>query len=190
MAKKNTATAKPGDADWSVRQFNKLTADEQTLVNSQPPNIGVLERRLQNPFGDASIPIRLKAPGWTLHVINANLRPGRYHDVVRNKGWVPVEASEIDGDPMDFGFDVKDGRVVRGERGSEILVKMPTEWYERIQRRKSDMNQRQLQPASVKGAAVERTAKAYGDQAADAVESMTLNATRGPVPLESGEETA
>ena len=112
-----------------ARTSRAATADAPTTA---PPNISVLERRLQNPFGDGSPAIRLKEPGWTLHVINANLRPGRYHDVTRNKGWVPVEATEIDGDPLDFGFDVKDGRVVRGERGQEVLVKMPTAWAQKI----------------------------------------------------------
>lgn len=151
---------------------------------SAPPRISVLERRLQNPFGEGSIPVRLKEPGWTLHVINANLRPGRYHDVVRNKGWVPVEATEIDGDPMDFGFDVKEGRIVRGERGSEILVKMPTADYQQIQMAKDAHNKRQTSAHAVKTAAVERAAKEFGDQAGDAIDSMTLKATRAPVPLE------
>lgn len=155
------------------------------------PSISVLERRLQNPFGEGSIPIKMKQPGWTLHIINASLRSGRYHDVVRNKGWVPVEANEIDGDPADFGFDVKEGRVVRGERGSEVLVKMPTKDYQRIALAKDDVNRRGLGGQAVKKAATEKAAREFGDQAADMVDqNISFNATRGPVPLDGGDGEA
>lgn len=154
------------------------------------PSISVLERRLQNPFGEGSPAVRLKQPGWTLHVVNSALRSGRYHDVVRNKGWVPVEPQEIDGDPLDFGFDVKEGRVVRGERGQEVLVKMPTRDYQAIQMAKDAHNKKLIGGRAVKQAAVEGAAKQFGDQAADLIDStIEFKTTRGPVPIEGeGEE--
>lgn len=159
------------------------------VVVKTPPNIDVLERRLQNPFGEGSTPIRLKEPGWTLHVINSSLRPGRYHDVTRNKGWVPVEAKEIDGDPLDFGFDVRDGRVVRGERGQEVLVKMPTEWAEQIAARKDELNKRHTGRKAVRQAAIDAAAKEHGDEAADLIDrTIEFKAERAPVPLEPGDE--
>src|SRR3990167_1642562 len=89
------------------------------------PKISVLQKRLAQPFGEGPPPIELKEAGWTVHVINTRLRPGRYHDVTRNKGWVPVAPEDVDGNVEDFGFDVRDGRVVRGDRGEEVVVKMP-----------------------------------------------------------------
>lgn len=168
-------------------------AKKQTTVTTaptEPPPIAVLDRRIQNPFGEGSQPVTLKQPGWTLHVINANLRPGRYHDVVRNKGWVPVVPEEIDGDPLDFGFDIKDGRVVRGERGSEILVKMPTRDYQQIQMAKDAYNKKLIKPKVVREAAMQRAAKEYGDQAADVIDrTVTFKTARSPVPLDGeGEE--
>ena len=155
------------------------------------PSISVLERRLQNPFGDGSPAVRLKQPGWTLHVVNSNLRSGRYHDVVRNKGWVPVEPQEVDGDPMDFGFDVKDGRVVRGERGQEVLVKMPSKDYAQIQMAKDAHNKRLIGGKAVKQAAIDKAAKEYGDEAADLINStIEFKTSRSPVPLEGADEEA
>ena len=168
----------------------KKTATATTTTDALP-SISVLERRLQNPFGEGSPPVKLKQQGWTLHVVNANLRPGRYHDVVRNKGWVPVEATEIDGDPMDFGFDIKDGRVVRGERGQEVLVKMPTRDYESIQMAKDAHNRKLIGRKAVKQAAIEGAAKEFGDEAGDMVKStIEFNASRSPVPLEGSDEEA
>jgi hypothetical protein len=115
-------------------------------VPTKTPRISVLERRLQNPFGDGSPAVTLKDPGWTVHVINTIIRPGRYHDVVRNKGWVPVLPEDIDGQAEDFGFDVKEGRIVRGERGSEVLMKMPTSEYSQIQMAKDRHNKQLTSP--------------------------------------------
>jgi len=169
----------------------KHSAVVEAAPTTTLPRISVLERRLQNPFGDGSPAVRLKAPGWTLHVVNSGLRAGRYHDVTRNKGWVPVEIGEIDGDPMDFGFDVKDGRIVRGERGQEVLVKMPTRDYAEIQMSKDAHNKRQVGGKAVKQAAVDKAAKEYGDQAADLIEStIEFKTSRSPVPLEGAEEEA
>lgn len=165
-------------------------ATPTTTTPTALPSISVLERRLQNPFGEGSPAVRLKQQGWTLHVINSALRSGRYHDVTRNKGWVPVEVGEIDGDPMDFGFDVKDGRIVRGERGQEVLVKMPTRDYEQIQMAKDAYNKRLIGGKAVKQAAVDKAAKEMGDQAADLIDrSIEFKATRAPVPLEEALES-
>lgn len=150
--------------------------------------ITVLERRLQNPFGDGSPAIELKEPGFTLRVVNGSVRPGRYHDVTRNKGWEPVLPGEILGDVKDFGFDEKDGRIVRGERGQEVLVKMPTAWFEQIAKKKDELNRGQLKGSRVKRDTVDAVAKSYGDQAAEFVEdTITMKATRSPVPLDDAE---
>jgi len=162
-----------------------------TAVAEKPATIkriSVLERRIQNPFGEGSPPIRLKEAGWTLHVVNSALRPGRYHDVVRNKGWVPVAPEEIEGDALDFGFDVKDGRVVRGERGAEVLVKMPTRDYDLIAKAKSDQNLRQLAAKKVKSDMAQKVAETFGDEAGEfAHDSISVKATRSPIPLDEGE---
>jgi hypothetical protein len=184
MAKKDKTLA-------TVFASEEQTAAKPAAKKAALPRISVLERRLQNPFGDGSPAVRLKEQGWTLHIVNSALRPGRYHDVTRNKGWVPVEVGEIDGDPMDFGFDVKDGRIVRGERGQEVLVKMPTRDYTEIQMAKDASNRRQIGGRAVKQAAVDKAAKEFGDQAADLIDStIEFRTSRSPVPLEGADEEA
>ncbi len=165
-------------------------AEGPVPTKKRPPRISVLERRLQNPFGDGSPPIKLKDPGWVVHVINGNLRQGRYHDVVRNKGWVPVEPGEIDGAPEDFGFDVKEGRVVRGPRGEEVLMKMPAEDYREIQMAKDAHNRRLTHPTQVKADISQAAAKELGDRAGDYLDRAitTVNVERSPIPLDEGED--
>jgi len=170
----------------------KKTTDTATAEKTpRLKRISVLERRLQNPFGEGSPPIRLKEAGWTLHVVNGALRPGRFHDVVRNKGWVPVTPEEIEGDALDFGFDVKDGRVVRGERGQEVLVKMPTADYTLIAKAKDDHNRAQLAARTVKRDMAQKVADTFGGEAGDfAHDNITVTATRSPIPLEGADEQA
>lgn len=149
------------------------------------PKISVLAKRLAQPFGEGSPAIQLKEPGWEVHVINTRLRPGRYHDVTRNKGWVPVTAEDIDGNPEDFGFDVRDNRVVRGDRGEEVVMKMPSADYRQIQMAKDAINRQRQNPVNLKAAVANATAKEHGDQAADYIDShTTITTSRSPVPLE------
>jgi hypothetical protein len=149
------------------------------------PQVTVLERRLQNPFGDSSPAVALKAPGWVVHVINTTLKPGRYHDVVRNKGWVPVLPEDLDGAAEDYGFDVRDGRIVRGERGHEVLMKMPATDYQQIQMAKDRVNRAQVSPRRMKAAVIEQAAGQYSDQAAAYLEqNVTIKTERAPIPLD------
>jgi hypothetical protein len=151
------------------------------------PQVTVLERRLQNPFGSGSPEVRLKDPGWALHIFDTS-RPGRFHYAQREKGWEPVLAHELDGAAEDLGFDVVDGKVVRGERGKDVLMKMPQRMYDRIAQRKAELTTARNAPAKLKADVVEQTAATYSDQAADYLNrNVTIRDARGPVPLEGPE---
>jgi hypothetical protein len=145
----------------------------------------IIERRLQNPFGDGSPTIELNDPGMSVRVVNTQLRPGRYHDVVRNKGWEPVAPEELVGNAEDYGFDIKDGRVVRGERGQEVLMKMPTTDVRAVQDAKDRKNREMASPRRLKAETVALAGAEHGDEAASYVNRMTtIKDERGPVPLE------
>ena len=150
------------------------------------PDAAVFDRRIfGNPFGEGSVSVRLKEPGWTVRVINTQLKPGRYHDIVRNKLWVPVLPEDLEGQAEDYGFDLKDGRVVRGERGVEVLVKMPTATFHAIQMRKDELNRAQTHPRKLKQDVMAQTAAVHGDQAASYLDqNVTITDQRAPVPLE------
>lgn len=153
-----------------------------------PPQVTVVERRLQSPsvFGSGSPAIRLKDPSWTIHIINTDIKRGRYHEVVGEKGWVPVEAQDVDGDPADFGFETRNGRLVRGERGTEVLMKMPTRYVEQVAQRKAAENTAQVNPKRLKRDVVQQAAGQYSDQAASFLEqNITIKSERAPVPLDA-----
>lgn len=156
------------------------------------PKVSIIDRRLANPFGSGSVPITLKTPGkWEIRWIFADLRAGRIHDVVQNKGWVFVEPSEIDGSPEEYGLSAKDNRLVRGEHGKEVLMKMPLEDFRKIQKAKSEHNERQLGKKQMREAVAQSMAKEEGDQAGDVVYDAfkygDVKDSRGPDPDLEGE---
>ena len=127
--------------------------------------IAVAERRLLNPdiwhsvaqrltdessFGDD--PHGLKAK-WMLRWINTS-HPNRYSHVVGNLGYVPVKWSELrDAEKLAGAF--KEGEFVRrGDKGVELLVKMPKELFQAIKARQRAGSAYASTPAGLRAAAV------------------------------------
>lgn len=151
------------------------------------PKVSVLERRKLHPFGAPSVPITLKTSGlWAIRIINTAMKAGRYHDIVHNKGWVPVCADELDGKPDELGFRVMDDRLVRGEHGEEVLMKMPKADFDEIQMAKASQNIKGLGQKRAVDDAAQRTAAQFGDEAGDAVykSQMTVTDSRVSMDLE------
>lgn len=131
------------------------------------PKVSVLDRRLASPFGAPSVAITLNTPGlWAIRVANTSVRAGRVHDMTANKGWTFVEASELDGRPDELGFRVQDGRLVRGERGEEVLMKMPQADFDAIVDAKARVNLRAL---GKKDETAQRVAQQFGAEAGETV---------------------
>lgn len=151
------------------------------------PKISVLERRKLHPFGAPGVPITLRDGGkWALRIINTKMKAGRYHEVVHAKGWVPVLPEEIDGSADEYGFAVKDGRLVRGEHSEEILMKMPQADYDEIAMAKARKNLEGMTSKKSKETAAEATAAQFGDEAAETVHrsNMTVEDSRVAMELE------
>lgn len=150
------------------------------------PKVSVLERRLAHPFGAPSVPITLKdGKRWAIRIVNDGVRTGRVHQVTQ-MGWTYVQADEIDGRPADFGFRVLDDRLVRGEHGQEVLVKMPQEDYDLIQQAKGRKNLENLGGKKLREDVANRSAAKFGDEAADTVykSEMTVTDSRVSMDLE------
>ena len=149
------------------------------------PKVSILDRRLKNPFGSGTVPITLKTPGrWEIRWVYAKLRSGHLYDMTHNKGWVFVEPDEIDGGTDEYGLTVKDNRLVRGDHGEEVLMKMPKETFDQIQLAKASANEKQLGKKQMREAVAQATSKEHGDQAGetvyDAFKYGDIVDTRGP----------
>lgn len=116
------------------------------------------------------MPITLKTPGqWEIRWVYSKLRAGRLHDMTQNKGWVFVEPHEIDGTPEEYGLNQKDNRLVRGDHGEEVLMKMPLADFQRITAAKREFNLKQLGKKQMQESAANAAAKEAGSEAGDGV---------------------
>lgn len=153
------------------------------------PKVSVVDRRKLHPFGAPSTQVTLKTPGqWAVRIVNSKSRTGRLHDIIHNKGWAYVTPDELDGTPDELGFDAKDGRLVRGEHGEEVLVKMPQKDFDEIQDAKARLNLKNLGGKQMRDSVAQDAAIAHGSQAGDAVarqfDRMEITDSREQVELE------
>jgi hypothetical protein len=141
------------------------------------PVVSVIDRRVLHPFGAPSVPITLKdGRKWAVRIVNDHVRTGRSYQVIQ-MGWEYVTPDELDGTPANFGFRVQDGRLVRGEHGEDVLVKMPSEDFERIMNAKRDRTLASLGNNKAKHEVASATAAQYGDQAGETVYNANIDVT-------------
>ena len=158
------------------------------MATAKPVNVSVIERRLQggNVFRESSQPIPLVEPNvWTLRWENSKISPNHMWDIIHIKGWVYAQPEDLACPVDEIGASLLDGKIVRGERGDEVLMKMLASDYRRVEQRKSEQNMLQTFGKSrLKAAIVSGVAAEHGDQAAAFVSrnvhAITVTDTRGP----------
>ena len=152
------------------------------------PTISVIERRLQGPsvHRTSSQPIPLTEPGkWVLRWENSTISPDHLWNIVHNLGWQYAEPGDLDCPIDEIGATERDGKIVRGVRGEEVLMKMLTRDYKRVEKRKTEENIRQtFGTQQLKTAIVAGVAAEHGDQAgeyvAENVNAITVKDQRAP----------
>lgn len=146
-------------------------------VPENAARISVLERRLQNPLGEPSAPVRLK--NATLHPrwFNASSRPDNIWRA-KELGWEGVRPDDII-DLSQIGTHMlsPEGFVARGERGQEVLMAMPKKIYDKIQWAKTKKNLDMMKDTDgEKHRMLNAAAKKFGGTAAE-----YMNERVGPV---------
>lgn len=104
-----------------------------------PSRVSIWERRMINPGRQSSTPVLLKEEGWEVRWVNTAVE-GRFQRAVYEQGWMPVRTEELRDAPDVLGMEKReDGLARRGERGAEVLMKLPSPIFQRIQRRKAQI---------------------------------------------------
>lgn len=123
------------------------------IPDADVPTFNVVERRIK--YGDAvaqsgpTLELIGQAEPMTLYWGNTG-REGRHFQLTKRKGWVPVKMSELR-NRLDIGGEIvesPEGIVARGEKGREVLYKMPTRLYRALGQRKADDNLRRSRSAA------------------------------------------
>jgi hypothetical protein len=132
------------------------------------PRVSVLERRLQNPFGEPSSPIDLTDPAMVARGFNKAVGSQQIYKAKRN-GWDFVTPDMIADVDQAGGYRPStDGqRMVRGEREEEVLMYMPKSDREQIELAKAKKNVRDMQMGRQKEAVLQAAATQFGGQASD-----------------------
>lgn len=185
-----------------------MARPKATAVDEQPVDllekykdfggIKVIERRMLDPESDPGSPaIRLKdEPSfiqdprgkrriWHLRWVNGG-QEGRYSAVIDGKGYVPVRRSELQNPDSVTGLHIEatdgaDPVVRRGDRGQEILAKIPLELYTELKRRQQDARQRRARNAKlVKQDLADSAGRELGSEAGDAIhDEFSVEVRRG-----------
>jgi hypothetical protein len=132
------------------------------------PSISILERRAQgvNVHGSGSPIIELKDPGWSVRWFNAEIKADHIWAAKNQKGWESVRPEELKDPEQVGGFQTSpEGFVVRGERGRELLMKMPADYRVQIERQKAALNIRNMDPHRTKADVATAAGQQLGDQA-------------------------
>ena len=155
--------------------------------------ITIVERRLQSGsvFGTSSKPIPLVEPErWEIRIVNSQISNDHLYTMQSDKGWVYAHPEDLAVDPKEIGFVVLDGRIVRGQQGQEVVMKMERADYRAIQTQKEVSNRQQTFGAKANKQAILNAVQGEvdGDRGADflnrAVQSITVTDSTERVSLD------
>lgn len=140
----------------------------KTDIIKKKPRVSILERRLQNPFGEPSSPIELTDSALECRVFNRAVGAQQLYKAGRN-GWEYVSPSQLADMEQAGGFRIStDGqRMVRGEREEEVLMFMPKSDRQQIEMAKAKKNVKDMQIGKQRDAVAQAASQAISQQAAD-----------------------
>src|SRR5689334_13052617 len=134
----------------------RKTTDE--TPEKKRPRVSILERRLQNPFGEPSHSIQFKDTTVHGRWFNDDVRNGQIHRA-KELGWEPVTLDMIANLESLGHHTLNAGQITRGERGKEVLMWMPRDEFAKIQDAKTAENNRRMgNPNAMRN----ETLEAYG----------------------------
>jgi hypothetical protein len=162
-------------AELTNEEVAVVEAERQEASAPDTPGVSperlveVWERRFVNPGAQPSSPIGISMPGMVVRWINTAIE-GRYHRAVYEQGWQPVPVKLLQ-DPASIPdlFKHPHGIVCRGERGKEVLMMMPKQVFDKIQRRKAELNIKSLR--NIRSEMAEAAGRQFGAEAGDFIHS-------------------
>lgn len=159
--------------------------------------LDVVTKRIQSgrtPHAGSPVPtLTGQSEPMEVCFINTAL-PNRYGFVTEELGWEGVRPDEVR-DPLPQG-DIRafEGRVVRGERGEEVLVKIPAKLIAQVRRAEARRIDQAMQSKSALSHVVREQAAAEGqERVADRlgdVEIDRLRVSHAPMPIDRPSEDA
>ena len=111
------------------------TAAATDTEQPRKKDITVVDRRLQsgNVFRRGSRKIPSNPPGkWEFHEANSQISDQHIYEYRNEKGWDYATSADLDCTPDDVGYREMDGRLVKGDKGHLVLMKMLVPKWEQV----------------------------------------------------------
>lgn len=154
----------------------------------------IIERRLANPHAAGSLEIPCKQKDrqnrslLVFRIVSGDIGPDHIYRTVKIKGWEFAVPEDIDGNPEDYGFTLTNGRLVRGARGQDVLMKMRRVDFDAIQAEKTKRNSAAVSGRATKQAIVDNASHELGDEGADFlnrnISNLSIRDTMERVPVD------
>lgn len=114
------------------------TVEDLQMYSTDGDLVDVWSRRMLNPAVILNTSIQLKTPGMKIRWINLT-NNGRYQRARYHEGWAPVHKDELADEREIYGVSyTAEGFVCKGEKQSEMLMKIPMAVWKKIQQAKYD----------------------------------------------------
>lgn len=111
-------------------------AAAESEIDTEGDLLDIWQRRILNPDARQSTPIRIKIPGMHLRWINL-ANNGRFQRARYDEGYVPVRKRDLVDEHEIYGASYTvEGYVCRGERQTEMLMRIPEAVYKQIRQRR------------------------------------------------------
>ena len=140
--------------------------------------VSVIERRLQSEsaLSAGSAPIPMKEAIWAVRWENSDIAPDHIWRCINILGWEYVAPEDVACPLDEVGANAREGRVVRGERGKEILLKMRKTDYAKVQKKKTAENLAlTFDKKKLKSAVLGQVASEHGGEAAEFINKNVMN---------------
>ncbi len=141
------------------------------------PRTAVLERRLQNPFGEPSMSVPFVDPRLSGRWFNDAARPGQIHRA-KELGWEPVTSDMLTNLDALGSHELNVAQqITRGDRGQEVLMYMPTRDRDQVQAAKTKENNRRMGSPNVQKKDLVEAMGAHNPDSADLMDkAISLHA--------------
>lgn len=136
-------------------------------------NVALARRLAGNIHGGGSRDIPLKEPdAIQVYIANDFANESEFYEM-RERGWVPLEVSDLACPVEDSGFRLQNGALVRGEKGREMAWKMSKADYKLLVDAKTRHNMKGIGSAKkVRTDMANAAAGTLGSEAADFIHDM------------------
>jgi hypothetical protein len=154
----------------------EIAALAQEGMKKKRPRTAVLERRLQNVFGEPSMAVQFKDRSLAARWFNDAARPGQIYRA-QQLGWEPATPDMIVDMKAIGAHDINPaGQVTRGERGQELLMYMPQADRIQIQAAKTAENNRRMRSGAVQRTELLEAVGQHNPETADFMDKrVTMN---------------